>query len=73
MEYTPHKGGSRFVPEPGCPDCIRAVNNHDALLSALEELADEQALFTPQLPPIYMKRLEQARAAILAAKGEAND
>ena len=41
------------------------------LLEALEELADEQALFAPQLPPIYLERLTRARAAIKAAKGDA--
>jgi hypothetical protein len=39
----------------------------DDLLKALEELADEQALFAPQLPPIYAERLTRARAVIAEA------
>lgn len=34
------------------------------LVQALSDLADEQALFAPQLPAIYDQRLREARQAI---------
>lgn len=67
--------------EAGCPEChrpypvpptgdeeiVKLQRDNAALLAALEALADEQALFAAQLPPIYAERLAQARAAIKAA------
>ena len=47
---------------------IHAVNCHDELVEALEALADEQALFAPQLPPIYAQRVARARAVLAKVK-----
>lgn len=67
MDFLAHPAA--IVPDDADADFIvLACNSHAPLLAALEGLADEQALFAAQLPPIYAERLEAARKAIEDAK-----
>lgn len=65
-EYWEDDGDLRFA--------VHACNNHHALLEALEEMvamAEPHTYPQPDKPQSNWGKLERARAAISAAKGEA--
>lgn len=71
LNHAPHKGGVKFIPEPDCPDCIHAIKNYDALLTAMKGLTKIDVVYRGPLKGAIIvgpQGWRIAQAAIKATK-----